>query len=377
MKIAINTRFLLGDQLEGIGRYTYEVCKRLVSLFPEDDFLFLFDRSYDDRFVFSEGVQPMAVAPPARHPVLWYLWFEWAVASVLKKQQADVFFSPDGYLSLRSNVPTVMTVHDLAFEHYPEQVPIVSRYYYPYFSRRYCRRADHILSVSAYTKKDIIDQYQIPEQRISVCGNGCRDGFRPLEETEKQQARKQYAAGREYFLYVGAVHPRKNVHRLIEAFGRFKKRTSSAVKLLIAGRFAWQTGAVKSSYDASAYQEDIAFLGFVPDEDLPGLMGSALCFVYPSLFEGFGIPLLEAMHAEVPFITSNVSSMPEVAGSAGRLIDPLITDQIAIAMQVVYQEEELRNQMIERGKVQRQQYSWDKTASIVAQSIERVLPSGR
>jgi len=372
MKIAINTRFLLGEQLEGIGRYTYEVSRRLVARHPEHEFLFLFDRPYNQRYIFGDNVTPLVLSPPARHPLLWCLWFEWAVPRALKKHGADVFFSPDGYLSLRTKLPTLMTVHDLAFEYYPEQVPIVSRYYYPYFSRRFCRRADHLLSVSEFTKKDMVKQYGISKEQITVCGNGCREGFGPVSASEQAAVKKQYAHGQEYFLYVGAVHPRKNVHRLIEAFGRFKKRTQSTIKLLIAGRFAWQTGAVKTAYEESSYQKDIEFLGYVADEELPRLMGSTLCFVYPSLFEGFGIPLLEAMHAEVPFITSLVSSMPEVAGKAGKLIDPLITDQIAIAMQEVYEDVALRARMIEAGKAQREKYSWEKTAAVVDGVIQEV-----
>jgi glycosyltransferase involved in cell wall biosynthesis len=373
MKIAINTRFLLSSQLEGIGRYTFEVCKRLVEQHPEHEFLFLFDRPFDQRFIFGSNVEAKVVWPPARHPLLWLMWFEIGIPRVLKQFGADVFFSPDGYVSLRTNVPTLLTVHDIAFEHYPEQVPVISRYYYPFFSPRYCRRADRILAVSNYTRKDIIKQYNIPKEKISVCGNGCRDGFSPLSLEEQEATRQRYSSGQPYFLFVGAVHPRKNVHRLIDAFDRFKKRTDSPVKLLIAGRFAWQTGVVKTAFEKAKYKDEIEFLGFVPDNDLPKLMGSALCFVYPSLFEGFGIPLLEAMHAEVPFITSYVSSMPEVAGKAGKLIDPLITDQIAIAMQEVYKEENLRQEMIVNSRIQREKYSWDKTATAVYEGIASLL----
>lgn len=372
MRIAINTRFLLGEQLEGIGRYTYEVCKRLVAQRPQDEFIFFFDRPFKEDFVLGNNVEPVVLMPPARHPILWYLWFEWSVARALKKHKADVFFSPDGYLSLRTKTPTLLTIHDLAFEHYPDQVPIVSRYYYPYYSRRFCRKADTIVAVSEFTRKDIIKQYGTDGNKIRVCGNGCREGFMPIGANDQEEIKKKYSEGKAYFLYVGAVHPRKNVHRLIEAFGRFKKRTGSDVKLLIAGRFAWQTGPVKSAYDESNYQSDIHFLGFVPNDDLPKLMGSTLCFVYPSMFEGFGIPLLEAMHAEVPFITSYVSSMPEVAGKAGKLIDPLITDQIAIAMQEVYESENLQKKMIEIGRLQRQKYSWEKTARVVSEEIDRL-----
>lgn len=369
MKIAINTRFLLPGPMEGLGRYTYEVARRLVHAHPEHEFLFFFDRPYDKRFLFDKNVQAVVLPPPARHPVLWYIWFEYSVRRALKKYQPDVFFSPDGYLSLRARTPTVMVVHDLAFEHFPEAIPFLVRHFYKFYSPRYCRRADHLLAVSEYTRKDIQKQYGIAEDRITTCGNGCRNGFSPLPETERQLARQQYAEGRPYFLYVGAVHPRKNTHRLIEAFSLFKQKTGAPIKLLLAGRFAWQTGPVKEAFEVSAFQKDIHFLGFVPDEELPRLMGAAFSFVYPSLFEGFGLPLLEAMHCDVPVISSLSSSLPEVAGDAALLVDPMNARQLADALRRLYEEEGLRQNLIEKGKKQRQKFSWDKTAEIAYRSL--------
>ncbi|MCB0572618.1 MAG: glycosyltransferase family 4 protein [Phaeodactylibacter sp.] len=369
MKIAINTRFLLAGRLEGIGRYTYEVCRRLVQQHPDDEFLFFFDRSYSTQFRFGPNVRPVVLPPPARHPVLWYLWFEWAVALALKHQRPDVFFSPDGYLSLRAVTPTVMTVHDLAFEHYPEWVPGLVQRYYRYFMPRYCHHAGHILAVSEYTRQDISNRYQVNPDKISVCGNGCRDGFAPLAERQKQDVRAEVSEGKPYFLYIGAVHPRKNTHRLIDAFTRFKQRCPNPSLLLIAGRFAWQTGEVKDAYNRSSCREDIRFLGYVPDEALPRLLGGALCFVYPSLFEGFGIPILEAMHCEVPVITSNTTSMPEVAGPAALLVSPTDTAQLADALQRVFTGPALQQQLIQSGREQRVLFSWDKTAAVVYEAL--------
>lgn len=369
MRIAINTRFLLGDRLEGIGRYTYEVGRRLVLDYPQHEFLFLFDRPYDPRFVFGDNVTPLVLSPPARHPLLWWAWFECSVPRALRRYGADVFFSPDGYLSLRSNVPTVLTVHDLAFEHFPEQVPWLSRHYYRYFSPKFCHHATWLLAVSQYTKKDIVRQYGVRKEKIEVCGNGCRDGFQPFSTMEIETVRQQYSLGEPYFLYVGAVHPRKNVHYLIMAFDRFKKRTGAATRLLIVGRFAWQTEAVKIAYEQARHRSDIEFLGFVPDDELPRLMAGAQAFVYPSLFEGFGIPLLEAMHAEVPIITSTASSLPEVAGKAALLVDPLIVDQLAVAMQQLHGQPELATRLVAAGRHQRKKFNWDKTAAVVAATI--------
>lgn len=369
MKVAINTRFLLPGRIEGIGRYTYEVVRRLLRDHPEHEYLFLFDRPYDPAFTFGGQAQGIVVPPPARHPLLWYLWFEWAVPFALRKHQADVFFSPDGYASLRSGVPTLLTVHDLAFEHHASHIPALVSRYYRYFTPRFCAHACRLLAVSRYTAADIHRQYGIPEEKVAVCGNACREGFHPLSAVKQQAIRAQWSAGQPYYLYVGAIHPRKNVHRLLEAFSAFKTQTGSQAKLLIAGRFAWQAGPVTAAYEAAAHQRDIEMLGFVPDEELPGLMGAARGFVYPSLFEGFGLPLLEAMEAEVPVITSNVSSMPEVAGEAALLVDPEKTDSLTKALVQLESDAGLRQSLVEKGRAQRQQYSWDRTAAVVYENL--------
>ena len=182
MRIAINTRFLMPGQLEGLGRYTYEVARRLVQGHPEHEYLFFFDRPFDKRFLFGDNVKAIVLPPPARHPILWYIWFEYSVASALAKYKPDVFFSPDGYLSLHATTPTVMVVHDLAHEHFPDAVPFLVRRFYQRYVPRYCRRADHLLAVSHYTKEDMQKQYSIEGSKITVCGNGCREGFTPLAE---------------------------------------------------------------------------------------------------------------------------------------------------------------------------------------------------
>lgn len=369
MRVAINTRFLLPGRIEGIGRYTYEVVHRLLRDHPEHEYLFLFDRPYDSSFTFDGQAQAVVVPPPARHPLLWYLWFEWAVPSALRKYRADVFFSPDGYASLRSDAPTLLTVHDLAFEHYADHIPAMVRWYYRYYTPRFCQRADRLLAVSDFTAHDVQKRYHIPEEKIAVCGNACREGFRPLTDKEKQAARQRWSQGQPYYLYIGAVHPRKNIHRLIEAFSAFRAKAQPPAKLLIAGRFAWQSGLVKAAYDASVYQEDIEMMGFVPDEALPSLLGAARGFVYPSLFEGFGLPLLEAMEAEVPVITSRVSSMPEVAGEAALLVDPSSTAALTAAFLQLDGNATLRQQLVEKGRAQRRQYSWDRTAAIVYENL--------
>lgn len=373
MKIAVNTRFLLKGKMEGIGWFTYEVLKRLVIQHPEIEFVFFFDRPYAEEFIFGKNVTPVILQPPARHPFLWYIWFEFSIKRALKKYQADIFLSPDGYCCLGTTTPTVMVTHDVAHVHYAPQIPWLVRHYYHYYVPRFLRKADQIVSVSEYTKTDIIQQYQIDSHKIRAACNGCKKTFIPLKEGEKQQIRDQYAGGKDYFFYLGALHPRKNVARLIEAFDRFKQENSSDIKLLIGGRMAWQTGAIKEAFVKAIFKEDIIFLGYIADEELPKILGGALALTYVSLFEGFGVPLLEAMYCEVPVITSNVSSMPEVVGKAGKLVDPKSIESIAEGMKQIYQDQNLRNHLIELGKTRREKFTWDKATDVVYQSILKAV----
>jgi len=373
MRIAVNTRFLLTKKLEGIGWFTYEVVRRLVQAHPEHEFIFLFDRPYDPQFIFGKNVTPVVLFPPARHPVLWLWWFEWSVPRALEKYQADVFLSPDGYCSLRASTPTVMVTHDIAHVHLPGHIPAKFRYYYNFFVPRYLRRAERIVTVSEFSKRDIAQHYEIHNEKITVACNGVREDFQPLSEAEKNAVKQQYADGQDYFFYVGAVHPRKNVHRLILAFDTFKKQTQAPVKLLIGGRFAWQTGEVKAAYDTASCKDDIVFLGYIPDAELPRLMGAALALTYVSLFEGFGVPVLEALHCEVPLLTSNVSSLPEVAGDAGLLVNPLNVEAIANGLQQLYNDTALREKLIAAGKIQREKFTWERAAAIVWDNISQAL----
>ena len=376
MKIAINTRFLLKDQLEGIGRFTFETLRKIVQDHPEHQFLFLFDRPYAPEFIFADNVQPLVLFPPARHPVLFYWWFEYSVARALRQHQADIFISPDGFLSLRSKLKTLLVVHDIAYQHYPEQIPWLERRYYQHFMPRFVHHATRLATVSQYTKSDLIHHYQLHEDQIDVVYNGCNEHFQPIAPDEQTQIRKKYTDGEPYLLYVGSVHPRKNVARLIEAFDQFKQQHASPLRLIIAGRFAWQTSEVQKNYQQAKHQSDILFLNrYLHPQELSRLLAAAYALIYVSLFEGFGIPLIEAMNCDVPVITANTSSMPEVAGDAGLLVDPQSTNAIAAGIATLWHDNELRQRLIQNGQQQRQRFTWDKTAQKFWQSIQNTVNS--
>ncbi|MCS7028945.1 MAG: glycosyltransferase family 4 protein [Bacteroidia bacterium] len=362
MKIAVNTRFLIKGKLEGIGRFTLEIVQRLVKNHPEDTFYFIFDRPYDKEFIFGSNVVPAVVSPPARHPILWKIWFDWSVKRYLDKIKPDIFFSPDGYLPLKTNVPCVPVIHDLAFEHYPKDVPkSVLKFYRKYFPK-YTHKAKHIIAVSEYTKRDIVEQYEVPVNKITVAYNAVNQIYKPSTEEEKELTRKKYTQGKPYFLFVGAIHPRKNVVNVLKSFDEFKKQYHTDHKLIIVGRKGWKYEDAFQTYEQMDYKSEVIFTGHLEIEELRLLYGAADCLLYISYFEGFGIPIIEALACGCPVITSNVSSMPEIVGKAGLLVDPMDVQNIVRMMQKVSLQTGKKEELLAYAPQQLSLFDWDKSA---------------
>ncbi len=374
MRIAVNTRFFIPGTLEGVGYFTREICRRLPELLPEAEFLYCFDRSFDPSLVAHPRITGRALFPPARDPLLWRAWFDYALPRALRQWGADVLLSPDGYCSLRTAVPQVLVTHDLAYLHYPGQVPRRVQRYYEKNVPRFLARAERIVTVSEFVRQDIHQNYGTDLDKISVAANGVQADFRPLSPAEVEVTRREYAEGRPYFFYLGSVHPRKNIARLIRAYGQFRKR-GPALPLLLGGRLAWQSGEIMAAYRDSAYHEDIHFLGYLPQEQVVRILGGARALVYPSLSEGFGVPLLEAMHAEVPIIASHASSLPEVGGKAVLYVDPEREESLAEGMLRLIHEPGLAENLVREGRRQRKRFSWDGAAQVVAAALREAVPA--
>jgi len=372
MRIAVNTRFLLKGKLEGIGWFTNEIIKRLVINHPEHEFIFLFDRPFDQQFIFASNVKPVVIHPPARHPILWFIWFEWSVRKALKKYKADIFISTDGFLSLSSKVPSILVVHDLAFEHFPQHLPFKFRYYLQKFTPKFVKKASHTVTVSSYSKADLVSTYHADPNKISVIYNGAHAQYKPLSFEKKQEIKQQYADGCEYFVFAGALHPRKNVTNLLKAFGIFKQKQRSNMKILIIGRFAWNADDIRIAIEQHPFKKDVVHLDYMEVEELSKVIGAAYALTFVSIFEGFGIPILEAMQCQVPSIVSNTSSMPEVAGDAAILVNPSDIQEIAQAMSTMYKDENLRSKLIEATKTQAKKFNWDISAEDLYGIVEKI-----
>ena len=371
--IVVNTRLLLPGTTEGIARYAIETLKRMTQRHPEVRFSFLFDRPFSEEFIFADNIEPHVVFPPARHPLLWYTWFHLTAHRKARQLKPDLYFSPEFYLSNLPDVPKVAVFHDVAYERHPEILSPLYGWYVRKFSRLYQAQADHILTVSEFNKHDIHDVYGTPLEKISVAYNGISDFFVPLPEEKRAEIRQQYTGGAPYFLYVGTIQPRKNLSNLFLAFDRFKMETDSPAKLLVVGKKGWQYDEIYQTYEQLRHKDEVIFTGPRYGAELNEVYNGALAKTFVPFYEGFGIPIIEAMITETPVLCANVSCMPEVYGDAAYEVDPFDVEGIALGLKRLAGEPELRQQLVEKGKKRHQRYTWDKCYAASWAALEKFL----
>ncbi|MCK4701230.1 MAG: glycosyltransferase family 4 protein, partial [Bacteroidales bacterium] len=227
--------------------------------------------------------------------------------------------------------------------------------------------------VSEYSRKDIAESYDIDPDIIDVVYNGADKIFKPATEIEKNETKKRFFSGKDYFVYAGSLHPRKNISALLRAFEDFKKETGSDMKLVLAGETLFITPGMKKKLKHMNYRNDVILTGRVSTEDMRLIISSATVMTFVSHYEGFGIPVLEAMQCGIPVIASNTTSIPEVAGDAALYISPGKPETILEAMKKITEDFKLRENLIKKGFVQSRKFSWEKTAKALWESIEKVL----
>ena len=369
MRIAVNTRLLIKNKLDGIGRYSFEVLKRIVKTNPTIEFHFIFDRPFSTDFIFSDNVITHIMRPSTRHPLLWYVWFEMQLPKLIKKIKPNLFFSPDGFMSQKMHkTPTVVTLHDINFEHRPGDLNWLHSLYYRRYFKQYAHLSKHILTVSEFSKQDIISSYQVAEHKITVAYNGVGNNFQPITIDRQKIIKKKYSDKKEFFLFIGSLHKRKNIKNLLLAFDIYRLQNGEN-KLLVIGQKKWWDKQTEQIYQNMKFKEEVVFIGQINDDIMVNILASskALCFV--SIFEGFGLPIIEAMQCNVPVITSNTSSMPEIAGNAALIVDPHNISDISNAMFEIDNNPQLYKTLIKRGKQVIQKFKWDNTAKTITDTL--------
>lgn len=371
-KIVFNCWLLRNRQLDGIGNFTVQTLQRVIQIHPEQNFDLLVDKKFENIYFNYPNVTLHKIFPPYRHPLLYMFFLEIRLPLYLKKLKPDLVISMDGFLSLASSAKQLPAIYDLNFEHYPENLPWRNRVYYKTFFPRFVRKAERIITISEYSKTDIAKTYHYPENKIDNVYCGISDYFFPCTNEEKIQTKNKYTKGIEYFFFAGTMHPRKNILRLIEAFTLFKKNNVNSIKLVLAGHIMWDDNSIKSVTENSGIKNDIVLAGRVSNEDLRLLLGSCYSLIFVPIFEGFGLPVVEAWQCGAPVICSNVTSVPEVAGEAAIVVSPFDINEIASAMQTMM-DDNVRNDYISKGQKRKELFSWTRTAELFWDSVQQTL----
>jgi len=356
--------------MEGLGTFTYELVSRFVKNHPEHSFYLLAERNKTGRLIEAPNVVYVNRGLPARHPILFYNWFERDVPAMLKQVEADVFFSPEGYLSLRSPVPQVCTLHDLNFEAFPEFFDWANRWYYRHFFPKYARKARRIITVSEFSRQDIVQRYAVPIEKIDLVYNGISSDFHSVKDPTNSYPAMQWIGKDPYFIFIGGIYPRKNLLRVLQAFEQFKRNVPGMHRLLLVGNTYRESREILEYHSTMDFKESVVFTGRIEDRPLvTSLLQHALALVYVSLYEGFGLPIAEAMRCGCPVLTSSVTSMPEIAGGAALLVDPTDVKQISSAMNTLATDENMRLKLAQQGEKRAKLFSWDEAERVVWNSL--------
>jgi len=366
----------------GIGRYTRELVRALAKLDQANDYV-LFAAAGGQRLV-DTGWPPsfqMHSVPLSDRTlaILWHrlhlpLWVELATGPV------DIFHSPDFVLPPVRRARTMLTVHDLSFIRYPQCADANLRAYLNKVVPRSVHRADLVLADSQNTKDDLAELLGVASDKIEVVYPGVEERFRPIEDKATlEEVRKRYNLPPRFILGLGTLQPRKNFARLIEAFADLRSFDIAQdrfaicnLRLVIVGGKGWLYEDIFAAVERLGLGEKVVFPGFIADEDLPALYNLADLFVFPSLYEGFGLPPLEAMACGTPVITSDTSSLPEVVGEAGLMVEATDVAALAEAMKRVLGDNALREGMITKGLEQAEKFTWEKAAAKLLNLYEAI-----
>jgi len=375
MHIGLNAHLLsLAETYRGAGINWY--IHNLLTHLPRVDH----DNRYtaflgDRRFTSSELALSFSRLPTSR-PTVRIFWEQVVQPFALQKERVDLLHALAFVAPLLSPCPSVVTIYDLSFLLYPESFKRSKRFYLDLFTRLSVRRARRIIAISESTKCDVVRLLGVSPEKVQVVYCGIDEAFRPLAEDQVDAFRSKRGLPERFILFVGTIEPRKNVTRLIEAFATLRPCDPATLKLVIGGAKGWFYEDVFARVEELGLGGEVMFPGYIPVSELPLWYNAAELFVYPSLYEGFGLPPLEAMACGTPVVTANTSSLPEVVGEAGLTVDPLDVEGLAEAMRRALSDEALRQEMREQGLQRAKGFSWTKTVQETVQVYQRAMEGG-
>lgn len=374
MRVGLDVRTITPVR-SGVGNYVLHLFRGLRNVAPEQDFFLVGQRSNLD--VIGGGIPDRVLHETKisheNHP-LGDLWEHYWLPRVLHQNQVDVFHGPATLLPLaRDGYAAVVTIHDLVAFLHPQTIPRKYATYMRWLIRKVVARADRIISVSEHTKSDLVDVLGVNPDKISVVYEAAHESFRPCNDQKLlDDVCQRYGLDGPFLYHVGNIEPRKNLVRLVKAFMIMRERSGHKVKLAISGQKGWLTRRLFKALGEIDIHRDVVFTGYVSHQDLPLLMCAAHAFVFPSLYEGFGLPVLEAMSCGTPVVTSDISSLPEIVGDKAVLVDPNSSESVAQGLQRILEDSQLHSRLAAEGFERAKLFSWNKAARETLDIYRRV-----
>jgi glycosyltransferase involved in cell wall biosynthesis len=371
IRVGINASKYFGVNT-GVGRYTSNLCNSISKSKDGNNYYFYLPGRSRTCWNDMNGAQPGKQGMSSQNNTLRILWEQILLPIKIRKDMLDLFHYTDHAMSLiQRRHPVVITVHDIAYIRFPYLLNKSRQVYKKYILNLSVKKADIIIADSHSTKHDIIEFFKVDEKKIKVIHLGVENRFRPINNVERYRTRNNLPT--KIILNIGTLEPRKNVVTLIKAFKRLREKGHEDYILAIAGEKGWLYKRIFEEIKNSGMEQSIRLLGVVRDEELPLLYNCADLFVYPSLYEGFGLPPLEAMACGVPIITSNTSSLPEVVGNAGIMVDPNDIESLSDEMYKVLNDKELKHRMRRDGLKRAKMFTWEKTVNNVIEIYNEIL----
>ncbi|RLC50643.1 MAG: hypothetical protein DRH79_07315 [Candidatus Cloacimonadota bacterium] len=369
MKIAINA---LGPSKvkAGIGNYLANLITEL-SIIDKENRYIIFASSQNMHFYGNKNrnFKIIDIGFWAKNKLLRILWEQLILPFNIIDFKADILFSPGFVCPLYKTSKNVTVIHDMTFFSHPYVHTFFKRIYFPFMIKQAVKKSEKIIAVSNNTRKEIIKYTHIAKEKIAVTLLAANKFSVAEIADEKKFLKEKYGIDSDYLLFVGMIEPRKNIRLIIDSFNKIE---DDNLKLVIVGQKGWMTEELFERIGADDLERRVIFTGFVPDEELSVFYKNARVFLYPSLYEGFGIPVLEAMSEGCPVITSNISSLPEVAGDAAILINPENSDELSDAINKISNNSKYREELIEKGFDNVKKFSWEKTAEQTLSIFEEV-----
>jgi glycosyltransferase involved in cell wall biosynthesis len=375
MLIGIDASRAVLSRRTGTERYALEIIRALIEVAPEQQFILYFNQPPAPGLLPRSNRVRWRVIPSRR------LWTLGRLSLEMARHPPDVLFVPAHSLPPICPPVSVATIHDLGYLHFPGEHPPATRLLRRLSNQWSATRATRVIAISGATRDDLVRYHNVSVERISVVHHGNASWFQPVtDEARLAAVRSLHGLDRPYFLFVGTLQPRKNLERLLTAFDRFAQSHPQPLLALVGAR-GWHPERLESALAQVRARDRVRQLGYVPDAELPALYSGALALAFPSLHEGFGLPALEAMACGTPVLTSNTSSMPEVVGQAGLLVDPLDTGAIADALACLTDDAALRRDLAQRGRLRAGLFTWEhaarETLAVLRAAVEEAENSGK